>query len=274
MHFSINQKGDSNMRIPFVTVMLSTLALGTVAWADDTQVTTHQESGQIPSYQSHNTGQVSSDLGNHSQSPGQISSDMNNQDHQSPGQVSTTPGMSSNVDREYTYDASSQSPGTSDDTNLATTAEASDVTRGYLNKEMIGLKPQVGVMAFTDQLGNSQGRAAYGFTLESNIASMIGMSGSQFYIGPETGFIYSHFGDPGSNFFGSNSDTSIGAAGANVFIIPADLKVAYNVTDRFRVGAHGGGNVLYRSIGNAFNAGPSSSNSGSVWKFIPMVVVT
>jgi len=231
------------MRIPLFTVMLSVLAVGTAAWADDNQVSTDktQSIDQSSSY--------------NSQSPGQIGLDSNKSSDQ--------------VDNGYSYDTSSQSPGTSDDTNLATTAEASEVTRGYLTNEKVGFKPQVGVMAFTDQLGNSQGRAAYGFTLESNIASMIGMEGSKYYVGPETGFIYSHFGEPGSNFFGTNSDNSIGAAGANVFLIPADLKIGYNVTDRFRLAAHGGGNVLYRSVASAFNAGPSSGQAGSVWRIYP-----
>lgn len=210
------------MRLPIVTIMLSTLALGTAAWANDDQA----------------SGQVSSDYLSEQGTTGQ------------------------SLDE-------SQAPGTAEDTNLATTAEASEVTRGYLDKESIGIKPQVGVMSYTDQFNNVQGRAAYGFTLEGNIARAVGLGGTPFYIGPQTGFIFSHFGNPGANFFGSNSGNPVGNGGANVFIIPTDLKIGYNVTERLRLAVHGGGNVLYRSVADAFNTGPSSAQSGSVWRWYP-----
>jgi hypothetical protein len=217
MHFCVSQKGDSNMRIPIVTIMLSTLALGTAAWANDDQA----------------SGEVSSDYLSEQSLEG------------------------------------TQAPGTAEETNLATTAEASEVTRGYLDKEVVGIKPQVGVMSYTDQFNNVQGRAAYGFTLEGNLAQAVGLGGTPFYVGPQTGFIFSHFGNPGANFFGSNTGNQVGAGGANVFIIPTDLKLGYNVTERLRLAVHGGGNVLYRSFADAFNTGPSSSQSGSVWRWYP-----
>jgi len=232
------------MRIPIVTVMLSTLMLGTAAWANDDQA----------------SGQVSTDS-QFDQSSGQVSADQD---------LGQAPGTTDLGQASGTSDMG-QAPGTSDDASLATTAESSEVTRGYLNKEVVGVKPQLGVMAFTDQFGNTQGRAAYGFTLESNMAAAVGLGGSPFYVGPQTGFIFSHFGDPGSNLFGADSSSNIGAAGANVFLIPANLKVGYNVTERFRVAAHGGGNVLYRSVASAFNTGDSSALPGSVWRIYPNV---
>jgi len=154
---------------------------------------------------------------------------------------------------------------------MTTTAQSSDVTRGYLSNEFVGIKPQVGVVAFTDQFGNTQGRGAYGLTAEANIANMVGLKGTNLYTGVVTGFIYSHLGDPGSSFFGSGSDNPVGNAGANMFFIPANAKVGYNLTDQLRVAAHGGGNVIYRSIGSSMALGPSSGTSGSVWRIFPNV---
>jgi hypothetical protein len=232
VHFFGFQKGDSKMRISILSLMLSTVVLGTAAWAQDYQasenVSSEYDSTSVP---------------------------------QSAGETS---------DQTTTDQNSFQAPGTTDDTSLATTAESSEVTRGYLSNELVGVKPQVGVIAFTDQLGNSQGRAAYGFTLESNIAGMVGLDKS-IYMGPQTGFIFSHLGEPSSNLFGADSDTPVGAAGSNMFFIPANLKVGYNVTDRFRVGAHGGGNVVYRSVASAMNLGDSSAQDGSVWRIFPNV---
>jgi hypothetical protein len=126
-------------------------------------------------------------------------------------------------------------------------------------------------MSFTDQLGNTQGRGAYGLTLESNLARTVGLSGTPFYAGVVTGFIFSHLGDPGSNVFGADSDTPVGAGGANAFLIPANLKVGYNVTDRLRLAAHGGGNVVYRSVASSMFLGDSSAQSGSVWRLFPNI---
>jgi len=176
------------------------------------------------------------------------------------------------ADDQITYhEQDTQSPGTTADPSMTTSAESSEITRGYLANEFVGIKPQVGVVAFTDQFGNTQGRGALGLTAESNIANMVGLKGTNLYTGVVTGFIFSHLGDPGSNLFGSNSDTPVGNGGANMFFIPANAKVGYNLTDQLRVAAHGGGNVIYRSIGTSMSLGTSSNTTGSVWRIFPNV---
>lgn len=154
---------------------------------------------------------------------------------------------------------------------MASTAEASEITRGYLKDEKIGIKPQLGVLAYTDQAGENTARAAYGFTLDANIAKMIDNSWNKTYLGITTGFLFSHLGAPGSNIMGADPSNNQGTAGANMFLIPANLKAAYNVYDNFRVGLHGGGNVVYRSIASVSNFGDSSSLPGSVWRLFPNV---
>lgn len=159
----------------------------------------------------------------------------------------------------------------SDDATLSSTAEATETTRGYLNSEVIGMKPQVGVLIFKDQLANSSVRAVYGATVDANLAPGFNAGWSNFFFGPSTGVIYSHLGDPGSNLVGTNSDIAAGAASANLVVIPANLKVGYNFNERFRLSAHGGGNAVYRSVSSSLFLGDSSAVGGSVWRLFPNV---
>lgn len=159
----------------------------------------------------------------------------------------------------------------SDDTSLSSTAGAREVTRGYIPNELVGFKPQVGAMAFTDAAGTATARAIEGLTIDVNLASMINRSWSNFFIAPSTGVLFSHLGDPSSNFIGTNPNSSIGSAGSNLLMIPANLKIGYNITDYFRVAAHGGGNVLYRSVASSMFLGDSSASPDPVWRIFPNV---
>ena len=152
---------------------------------------------------------------------------------------------------------------------MASTAEASELTRGYLKDEKIGIKPQLGIVNYTDSTGDRTSRAAYGFTVDANLAKMIDSSWNKIYLGASTGLLYSHLGSPSSNLFGASPTNNQGTAGANLLLIPANLKAAYNVTDQFRVGVHGGGNVVYRSVASVSNLGDSSNLPGSVWRIFP-----
>jgi hypothetical protein len=166
------------------------------------------------------------------------------------------------------------SPGTvgTTDTGGMTTATAEDVTGGYLKNQTIGISPQLGVMVFNDAAGETSARAAYGLGIDANLAKMMNQEMANIYLGVSTGFIFSHLGDTGSNLFGSGTTTAAaGNTGANAFIIPADIKVGYNISDSFRVSAHGGGNVVYRSFGNAMSLGDSSTVPTSVWRLFPNV---
>ena len=160
----------------------------------------------------------------------------------------------------------SSSPG---EPGMASTAEASEVTRGYLKDEKVGIKPQLGVLAYTDAAGSQTSRAAYGFTVDANLAKMMDSSWNKIYLGASTGLLYSHLGAPSSNLFGAQPTNNPGTAGANLFLIPANIKVAYHLTDQLRVGVHGGGNIVYRSVASAAYFGDSSNQSGSVWRAFP-----
>lgn len=168
--------------------------------------------------------------------------------------------------------------GQTGDVSGVTTTTAEEVTRGMLRDEVVGIKPQVGIMAYTDAANNSTSRIAEGLTLEWNatgsIASMMGTEGGlkNWYIGPVTGLVYSHLGAPSSNFFGTSPNSGVSGGGANFFFVPVNLKIGYNMGEKFRLAAHGGGNVTYRSEANSLNLGStSSSGTLSVWRMYPNI---
>lgn len=147
-----------------------------------------------------------------------------------------------------------------EDTTAVTVVESEEVTRGYLERETVGMKPQAGVLVFEDALGNDSSRFALGFTLDWNAANAISRNLENWFIGPSTGFIYSHLGSPGSNFFGADSETpGAGPAGSNFFYVPVNLKAGYTFNNNFRVALHGGGNITYRSVANSLNLGADTS---------------
>jgi hypothetical protein len=75
-------------------------------------------------------------------------------------------------------------------------------------------------------------------------------------------------GAPGADFFGTNSVFTF-STNANLLIIPVNLKVGYAPGPWFRISAHGGGNLLYQSVGNSLSRGPYEPNAGpaSAWSF-------
>jgi hypothetical protein len=158
-----------------------------------------------------------------------------------------------------------------DDMSSTTVASSSDVTHGYLRNEVVGIKPEVGTIVFNDpSTGVVDSRAAVGLDASWNVAgSFLPSSQRNFFIGPNTGVLFSHLGYGTSNFFGTNNQIQAGDPGANIVLIPADLKVGYTFGDNFRLSAHGGGNVLYRSVASSLYLGDSSSVPGSVWRLFP-----
>lgn len=161
--------------------------------------------------------------------------------------------------------------------DMSTTASQSDMQGGLIRNEVLGIKPQVGILSFDNANGENDTRGAAGLTIDLNMTQAIaGIFGaedamSNLYVGPSTGLIYSHLGAPNANFIG-NSDSGNAGAGANLFYIPANLKVGVNLGDALRVSAHGGGNVVYRSIENSARLGANQgNNAGNDWTIFPNV---
>jgi hypothetical protein len=159
------------------------------------------------------------------------------------------------------------------DEDLGTTSRADQYAsdQGYLREEGVSIKPLVGVVAYKDAFRTDTSRMAYGLALDMNIARWLSDDYQSFYVGPSTGVIFSHLGDPSSNFFGADSSTSIGQSSSNFLAIPANLKVGYAIGNNFRVGAHGGGNVIYRTVADAMFLSTDTTGSGSNWHVFPNV---
>ena len=161
------------------------------------------------------------------------------------------------------------------DISTVTTAEVSEVTRGYLQDEIFSMKPVLGIVDFQDPSGSGHdSRFLVGISMDYNAAEMINQDLKRFYIGPSLGVLYSHFGSPNSNFFGTSPDTAspYGGGGANFVVIPTDLKLGFHPGPQFRISVHGGGNIIYRSIANSMNlAAPDLATSDSLWKYYPNV---
>ncbi len=122
----------------------------------------------------------------------------------------------------------------------------SEVSEGYLDREVLGIKPLVGAIFLDDSTGDNTSRGAAGFAAELNL---IRGSSESMYIGPSTGLIYSHLGASESNFFGTDAPEGNPGAEANFFMIPLNLKWGYLLpSGSVRFSVRGGGNVIYRSV--------------------------
>ena len=163
-----------------------------------------------------------------------------------------------------------------DDTIAARTERSeSEVSKGPLQREVVGIKPQVGIVAFTDSASNADSRVAAGLVVEMNAVTTFFKENSSlknWYIGPSSGAIFSHLGDPGSNYFGANASSSVGQSGSNFLIVPMNLKVGYLFPEsNLRVSLRAGGNFTYRTIADSMDLGPATAGQGAVWRIYPNV---
>jgi hypothetical protein len=165
-----------------------------------------------------------------------------------------------------------ESPGTP--AGGVTAAEVEDVDVGPLRDEALGIRPQLGAVIFEDVLGNDTSRAVYGLTIDWNLVATFSdhPRARSFYAGPTTGLIFSHLGAPGSNFLGADADVDFGR-GANLLLVPLNARFAYNFSANFRMGAHGGANLVYRSERNAIALGKDAVGLEEAWDFFPNVGV-
>jgi hypothetical protein len=168
----------------------------------------------------------------------------------------------------------------SENTSTTTTTEVGPAEG--LSGELVGIKPQVGFINFRDAANNFDDRGAIGLTLDMNAASaltrIMGIgNGSPLFIGPSIGAFYSHIGAVDGGFFGSDTTSPAtpnggsSSGGANLVLLPADLKVGWNF-GYFRAAVHAGGNVFYSSVANAVALGinPRTSTSSN-WNILPDV---
>jgi hypothetical protein len=137
-----------------------------------------------------------------------------------------------------------------------------------MKEQVWGLSPQMGLFTYDERNGQATSRGAAGLSFDFNASSLFWEKSNLFYVGVNSGFLYSHIGSADANFFGNNG-ASLETEGANLLSIPVDLKVGYNVSDWFRLSARGGGNILYRSIAKSMDLGAGSESSDELWKVYP-----
>jgi hypothetical protein len=149
-----------------------------------------------------------------------------------------------------------------------TTAEAEVREPMTLRNEIFSLRPNAGAIVYHDVTDASTTRAIYGLTADWNFAGAVSNNPSVFF-GLSSGGLFSHLGSATSDFWGTSPSSVVNSPGANLLIIPANLKVGYNIGEAVRVSVRGGGNVLYRSEGVSMNVGPSTATTNSIWRIYP-----
>ncbi len=157
----------------------------------------------------------------------------------------------------------------------ATERSEREVVGRDLLDEKVGVKPQAGVLVFTDSARNTDSRLAAGLSAEWNMIASLYKGPKElknFYIGPSTGVFFSHLGAADSNFFGGNAVAGASQTGSNFLLVPVNLKVGYLFPDtEFRLSLRAGGNITYRSIANSLSLGASTAGSASAWRMYPNI---
>lgn len=111
----------------------------------------------------------------------------------------------------------------------------------YVTREVVGLRPHIGVLDFQAAGTARRARAMIGAVAEFNFADRLLENPTRAHIGIQSGFLFSQVGGANSNFVNADS-------GASVAVIPANIKLGYSITPGARLSLHGGGNIMYRSL--------------------------
>lgn len=173
-------------------------------------------------------------------------------------------------------------PVPSEETPATSRAESRHVTTGGLSSETFAFSPQAGVYTYGTPNNGDQVRGVIGLGIDMNAVTAFstpedrGDAWSNIYIGPQTGFFFTHTGSQTSNFLGTSATSSDVYVGASLMYIPLDLKVGYAISDHFRISVHGGGNIIYQSVSGSVNIANAttfvgSSATASSWNIYPNV---
>ena len=147
--------------------------------------------------------------------------------------------------------------------------EKKTLTRGLIKDELFSIKPLTGVFAYDDGQGHTATRLNVGLAVDMNFTRASTQLSNEWYGGLSSGLVYSHLGDPGSNFFGNASDLPLGYQSAYLFLIPVNTKIGFAPSDFYRISLHAGANVIYRSLNQSINLSDSAAISGSSWLLRP-----
>ena len=141
-----------------------------------------------------------------------------------------------------------------------TSAEESEITKGLYEKVWT-ISPRAGVLGYQDGNASYTSRITEGFTTDVDLTNAVSMPWG-LRLGLESGFLYSHVGSPGANFFGAD-DPGV-APGTNAFLVPLNATVGYKPTDSSVIALNLGSTLAYRSNGIGMLFGRSSDFSSGV----------
>lgn len=131
-----------------------------------------------------------------------------------------------------------------------------EVQVATLQTENIGIRPQLGLMGYEDNLGDTTSAFMVGLLVDANLLRAYGFAGldaNRWYIGPSTGLMFGRVGTPAGTFLS----------------VPVNLRAGYVFEERVRVGLHGGTHLTYRSVANSMRVGPTSVGTETEMEFFP-----
>jgi len=119
-----------------------------------------------------------------------------------------------------------------------------------LSREAVGVIPQVGVLVFTNSVGDTNARALTGATFDFNAFRSFDTPQGGVFFGPSVGLFYSHLGTDTSGFFGFNSQDGDNA-GTHLLLFPFNAKAGFTFLGGIRPSVHAGATLIYNnSIGS------------------------
>jgi hypothetical protein len=139
--------------------------------------------------------------------------------------------------------------------------------------QRVSLGPELGVINYTDNTGQKSARGSLGLNAEWNVANFAKLDiPRELYVGLQSGVQVAKVGPGDANFFGGGSNTATALDNATMAIAPVNAKVGYNISEKARVSAHGGANIIYRSSAGAVRlANDDPASTETAWNVYPNV---
>jgi hypothetical protein len=150
----------------------------------------------------------------------------------------------------------------------ASMASSDEFSSSYLNREMLGLRPAIAFTEFSDFNNHRSLRFGVGMTIDYNAAQMLGLNPYRTTLGIQSGILLHHVGDTDSSLFGAGTPSvNRGQAGANLAMMPLNLRYGTAVMDELRISIHAGANAFYRNVLSSVRL----TDNEKTWTLLPNV---
>jgi len=132
---------------------------------------------------------------------------------------------------------------------------------------------RVGAFSYIDSIYTRTDRFLGGVQLDWMPAFSIAPATGVF-LGLQTGVFSSHTGAVGPGFLGHNRGNNIGV-NSNVFLVPLNLVIHYQITGHLMAALNVGANAVYRTVSNQVILGHASDfSTGGSTEFLPDIGLT